>query len=297
MASLPTCCTESRPCAPSKSRAIQGESSPSGSPAWEYGTTCEPSAPTTPNAPVLSDGSANTRTTLSSPEASPAKTFRRLAKGLESRAKKAVCGASSRESFARFDPDSHSWKIPQCLFAGDLASFSGTWPRSGMMRGGTCWGLPMWVPDTNGSESGLPQNWPTVTVHGNDNVKGASPTSGDGLHTAILKRGGGWPTPTASGDLHYRLRGDTEGSKCLAAVVANADRARREEQRRAESMGEAHEGIECRGGSAVCGGGYSPPLISHAAHQLPLRRDGRMGQGSRTTPGGANHGRGSKGHD
>lgn len=38
-------------------------------------------------------------------------------------------------------------------------------------------------------------NWPTVTVHGNANVKGMSPTSGDGLETAAKKM---WSTPTAS---------------------------------------------------------------------------------------------------
>lgn len=35
--------------------------------------------------------------------------------------------------------------------------------------------------------------WPTVTVHGNHNRKGASQTSGDGLATAV-----NWPTPRAS---------------------------------------------------------------------------------------------------
>ena len=37
------------------------------------------------------------------------------------------------------------------------------------------------------------QNWPTPTVNGNYNRKGLSPTSGDGLATAVMK----WPTPTA----------------------------------------------------------------------------------------------------
>lgn len=45
-------------------------------------------------------------------------------------------------------------------------------------------------PLTNGKESGL---WPTPTVCGNYNRKGASKNSGDGLATAVKK----WPTPTA----------------------------------------------------------------------------------------------------
>jgi DNA (cytosine-5)-methyltransferase 1 len=37
------------------------------------------------------------------------------------------------------------------------------------------------------------RSWPTPTVYGNYNRKGLSPTSGDGLATAVQK----WPTPTA----------------------------------------------------------------------------------------------------
>jgi len=36
--------------------------------------------------------------------------------------------------------------------------------------------------------------WPTPTLHGNHNRKGASKTSGDGLVTAVKK----WPTPSAT---------------------------------------------------------------------------------------------------
>lgn len=39
---------------------------------------------------------------------------------------------------------------------------------------------------------GLGPHWPTPTVHGNTNAKGASPSSGDGLRTAAVKH---WPTP------------------------------------------------------------------------------------------------------
>lgn len=37
--------------------------------------------------------------------------------------------------------------------------------------------------------------WPTPTVNGNNNVKGSSPKSGDGLSTAVKREH--WPTPTA----------------------------------------------------------------------------------------------------
>jgi hypothetical protein len=39
--------------------------------------------------------------------------------------------------------------------------------------------------------------WPTVTVHGNHNRKGLSPTSGDGLAT-VMRDTSMWPTPLAS---------------------------------------------------------------------------------------------------
>ena len=74
--------------------------------------------------------------------------------------------------------------------------------------------------------------FPTVTVHGNDNVRGLSPKSGDGLATVVKRMEGGgrpWPTPTASGDTHYRLRGSSQASQCLAVrVLADADGAGRE---------------------------------------------------------------------
>ncbi len=46
-------------------------------------------------------------------------------------------------------------------------------------------------------------NWPTVTVHGNANVKGMSPTSGDGLETAAKKM---WATPRASEQENRQLK-------------------------------------------------------------------------------------------
>jgi hypothetical protein len=100
-----------------------------------------------------------------------------------------------------------------------------------MTVGGLLWELPMLEPITKGTGCGLwrtpqaqegmrgtydskekmdahlqrghqlslsnqvkhPHLWPTPTVCGNYNRKGASKTSGDGLATAVLK----WPTPTA----------------------------------------------------------------------------------------------------
>lgn len=96
-----------------------------------------------------------------------------------------------RESSVKYDPASASWKTRQCSLLGGLETFSETWPRWGTMRNGECWERPMWVRRTEGSGSGY---WPTVTVCGNYNRKGASANSGDGLATAVKM----WPTPTKS---------------------------------------------------------------------------------------------------
>jgi hypothetical protein len=56
--------------------------------------------------------------------------------------------------------------------------------------------LAVWEPSTDETESGL---LPTATVCGNFNRKGASPTSGDGIVTALKRQAGLLPTATRSG--------------------------------------------------------------------------------------------------
>ena len=107
----------------------------------------------------------------------------------------AECGDIWRGSLARFDPDTFSWKTAQPSLLEDLGESSVTWPRSGMTAGGQCWELPMLGRRIKGIDSGL---WPTITVCGNYNRKGASATSGDGLATAVAKRM--WPTPNAGNE-------------------------------------------------------------------------------------------------
>ena len=91
----------------------------------------------------------------------------------------------------KYDPASRSWKTRQCSLLGDSEEFSGAWPRWGTMRNGECWERPTWERRTEGNESGF---WPTVTVFGNYNRKGASANSGDGLATAVRRL----PTPTVN---------------------------------------------------------------------------------------------------
>lgn len=102
----------------------------------------------------------------------------------------AGCGGKWRGSFARFDPDTSTWRTLQLSLLEDSELYSETWPRWGSMRNGVAYPLHPKVPRTSGTESG---SWPTLTVCGNYNRKGASKTSGDGLATAVAQ----FPTPCA----------------------------------------------------------------------------------------------------
>jgi len=119
-----------------------------------------------------------------------AKTSALPEKAQASPASAAECGDTWRGSLARFDPVASLWRTAQHSLLEDSESSSAIWPRSGMTANGQCWELPTLGRRTSGTDSGL---WPTPTVCGNYNRKGASATSGDGLATAVNR----WPTPTA----------------------------------------------------------------------------------------------------
>ncbi len=67
----------------------------------------------------------------------------------------AECGEKWRGSFAKFDPDSRSWKTHQCSLLGGLEPFSETWPQWGLMRDGECWEQQTLEQTIRGSASGL----------------------------------------------------------------------------------------------------------------------------------------------
>lgn len=104
---------------------------------------------------------------------------------------KAAFGAKWLGSFAKYDRGSCSWKTHQCSLFEGLMSCSVTWPKWGLMQDGECWEHTTLVRPTSATAFGL---WPTPTVCGLYNRKGASKTSGDGLATAVRR----FPTPTAS---------------------------------------------------------------------------------------------------
>ena len=108
-----------------------------------------------------------------------------------STASEAGFGEKWRELSVRHDPDTSSWKTHRCLWDEDLSACSLTLPKWGSMRDGVLSELLTLERPTAESDAGL---WPTPTVCGNYNRKGASANSGDGLATAVKA----WPTPTAS---------------------------------------------------------------------------------------------------
>lgn len=128
---------------------------------------------------------------------SRARTSAPQAKVLASLAPDPGSGRNMPVSLASYDHDTSSWRTCEPFSAEGWAEFSGTWPQCGMMRNGELYPLPPWAPLTSGSGCGLSdireRMWPTPTLTGNHNRKGASATSGDGLATAVAL----WPTPTS----------------------------------------------------------------------------------------------------
>ena len=112
-------------------------------------------------------------------------------------------GSSSREWFARFDPDSCSWRTSQLSLLGGLMPYSGRWPRSGMTRNGRVYRLPPLVPRISGTGCLL---WPTPNVPSGGRVvpkdaewstlRTAYKANGKkiqvGLESAVKR----WPIPT-----------------------------------------------------------------------------------------------------
>lgn len=77
--------------------------------------------------------------------------------------KRAVASTvKSYASLASFDLNTCSWKTSQTSFLMDSEQFSGTWPRSGILRNGRVYELPTLGPLTNATAGGF---WPTPTSH------------------------------------------------------------------------------------------------------------------------------------
>ena len=67
----------------------------------------------------------------------------------------ADCSLNSLESFARWDPDTLSWKTYQRSLIEEWATLSEPWPRSGMTASGTAYRLPPLVRPIDATECSL----------------------------------------------------------------------------------------------------------------------------------------------
>lgn len=158
-------------------------------PASPYGMTSAPSM-ATPGAAL---------STLC-PAVSPVRTYPPQGKEPASPAPAQVSGLKCTESFAKYNPATHSWKTPQCSLLADLDEYSETWPKSGIMLHGACWELPTAAPPTAGTESGFLHMMPTPTACNAPN-KGSN-THGPKSLLEVARTdwnpGETWRTPQAS---------------------------------------------------------------------------------------------------
>jgi hypothetical protein len=89
---------------------------------------------------------------------SRARTLQAPACAPESTATTPGYGVNSPELLASYDRATSLWKTSQLCLDGELAVYSETWPRSGLMRSGIAYRLPPLVPITDATACGL---WPT----------------------------------------------------------------------------------------------------------------------------------------
>lgn len=65
------------------------------------------------------------------------------------------CGETFRESFARYDHATSSWKTWQACFIEEWTEFSETWPKAGMMRSGKAYRAASLVQTISAREYGF----------------------------------------------------------------------------------------------------------------------------------------------
>lgn len=116
----------------------------------------------------LSTANRGAEKSIAFAEASPAKTSRQQAKERVLTEREADYGASSPVLLAKYDRDTRSWKTRQCSLFEGLGECLGTFPKSGIMRGGVLWELTMLERPTDASESGF---WRIPTPLASDGSK------------------------------------------------------------------------------------------------------------------------------
>jgi hypothetical protein len=116
----------------------------------------------------------------------------------------AECGITWHAWLAKYDPNTSSWKTPQCSLLEEEPELLVTLPKWGMTVNGLLWELPTLEPTTSETECGLSeQTWPTPCA---TDYKGSGKTGTlrDRLDYAV-ERGATksktytWPTPRTRG--------------------------------------------------------------------------------------------------
>ena len=88
----------------------------------------------------------------------PAKTFQQQDEAQGLTEPDPECGHTWRELLARYDPDTSTWKTPQCSLLEDSIKFSEIWPRWGLMLAGASYRQQTLVLPIKETESGLSLN-------------------------------------------------------------------------------------------------------------------------------------------
>ena len=157
---------ESRQSAQLKSIRTASKSSPRDSRRCQCGTMSPHSLWRQESAQKCLNNSGSALTISSLREDFLAKTSALREIRLESAGKGADSGLNSLVSFAKWDQDSCSWRIPTRLFGSGWDEFSGIWPDSGMMRHGECSALRRSVLVMFAKECGLLQSGIIDNKHG-----------------------------------------------------------------------------------------------------------------------------------
>ena len=125
-------------------------------------------------------------------------------------------GPSSSDWFARYDPETSSWRTSQVSFMEELNTFSETWPRSGSMRNGQVFERQTLAHRTVGNASSSSRDWMTPKA---DELSSSRWTTGRPIekstHLSTQVVNTEWQTPAAFQGKYRRQVGQTERAELL----------------------------------------------------------------------------------
>lgn len=150
---------------------------------FQFGTILSHSDKTTQNVQISLE--EQRRCQRNSPSAAGSRNYAPILaqqeKEQESKDQNQDSGQRWPESFAKYDPNMHSWKTRQCLLFGGLDEFSQTWPSWGTMQGGESFGHQILGQDITVPDAFW---WPTPTTK-----SGGGNCGGTGDYHKALKLG------------------------------------------------------------------------------------------------------------